>query len=536
MKHDAVKALRATLAADRPAYGLWVTMESPSITEMAVGLGLDWVVIDAEHGHLDWAELVAHVRATVRSATVCLIRLATLDAGLIKRALDIGADGVVLPWMESAAHVRAALHAARYPGAGRRGIGAERATAWGRCIAEHVAEAGDALVVPLIESVEGGARAAEMAAIDGVDLFFIGPADWSATAGQAGGWAGPAVQAQIADACAAIRAAGKQVGVVATSDDDLRRRRHDGFRFLALGLDGALLLRALDGMIAATGTLRALTTALSPRVIGTSANPLSATPPGIACERPARVVTSAQAPRIELDDGAVVTAFVGRHCAARDLTAAVVRFAPGGTLVRHVHAEPETVVVIAGAVVSECDGRRFRLGPGDSIVIPAGMPHRTGNADAAVDAVIHTAMPADAIARSLAPPAGRIDDATTGDPVQRARDGATNDHTGRGRVRCLSLRLSAGETLSARLHAVDCAIVVVSGRVRCRTPRECWTVEAASAIHLPRGVAHELLALDAAHLIETCGDAEPLDAMVDPATLCAIPAHAAVATMNRNHP
>jgi 2-keto-3-deoxy-L-rhamnonate aldolase RhmA len=97
MKIAAIRALRQHLAADRPTYGLWVTLESPSITEMAVGLGLDWVVIDAEHGHLDWKEIIEHLRATVRSNTVALVRIAELNVGLVKRALDIGADGVVVP-------------------------------------------------------------------------------------------------------------------------------------------------------------------------------------------------------------------------------------------------------------------------------------------------------------------------------------------------------------------------------------------------------------------------------------------------------
>src|SRR6201993_728316 len=101
MNTAAIKALREKLAADRPVYGLWVTLESASITEMAVAMGLDWVVIDAEHGHLDWKDILEHIRATVRSDTIVLVRIAELNLGLIKRALDIGADGVVVPWIES---------------------------------------------------------------------------------------------------------------------------------------------------------------------------------------------------------------------------------------------------------------------------------------------------------------------------------------------------------------------------------------------------------------------------------------------------
>src|SRR5438094_10561301 len=102
MKTAACRALRQNLAAGKPVFGLWVTLDSPAVTEMAVALGLDWVVIDAEHGHLDWKEIAEHLRATVRSETVALVRIAELNVGLVKRALDIGADGVVIPWIETA--------------------------------------------------------------------------------------------------------------------------------------------------------------------------------------------------------------------------------------------------------------------------------------------------------------------------------------------------------------------------------------------------------------------------------------------------
>ena len=77
----AIRKLREKLAAGQAVYGLWVTLESASVTEMAVALGLDWVVIDAEHGHLDWKEIVEHLRAAVRSETVALVRIADLIGG-----------------------------------------------------------------------------------------------------------------------------------------------------------------------------------------------------------------------------------------------------------------------------------------------------------------------------------------------------------------------------------------------------------------------------------------------------------------------
>ena len=126
MKTEAIQRLRSKCRAYETVYGLWITLESPSITEIAVAMGLDWVVIDAEHGHLDWKDIVEHLRATVRSNTVALVRVAELNAGLIKRALDIGADGVVVPWIETAQQLKQAIRFSRYPLEGVRGIGAEQ--------------------------------------------------------------------------------------------------------------------------------------------------------------------------------------------------------------------------------------------------------------------------------------------------------------------------------------------------------------------------------------------------------------------------
>jgi 2-keto-3-deoxy-L-rhamnonate aldolase RhmA len=265
MKLAAVSALRKQLAEDVPAYGLWVTLESPSITEMAVALGLDWIVIDAEHGHLDWKEIVEHIRATVRSNTVALVRIAELQVGLVKRALDIGADGVVVPWMESPDQLRRALAFAHYPPAGMRGIGGERATAWGQCIPQHVRESKEnVLVVPLIESVTGGKSVDALCNIPGVDIFFIGPADYSATAGHPGQWEGPGVAEQLLAIKDGIRSHGQHCGIVTTSLDNLTLRQNQGFRMLGLGMDCGILLRGLHAALAHVGRDRALNTAFIP--------------------------------------------------------------------------------------------------------------------------------------------------------------------------------------------------------------------------------------------------------------------------------
>lgn len=264
MNPAAIRKLRSQLAADEPVFGLWVTMESPSITEMAVGLGLDWVVIDAEHGHLDWKEIVEHLRACVRSDTVALVRIAERNGGLIKRALDIGADGVVVPWVETAEQLRQAVADARYAPEGLRGIGAERATGWGECLIEHTATANEhVLVVPIVETVRALGQVEPMSRVDGTELFFFGPADLSATAGYRGQWQGPGVAESILSAKDELRRAGKHCGVVAAGEEDLIRRREQGFRMIGLGLDGGLFLGALHRILKAAGRDRRLSASLA---------------------------------------------------------------------------------------------------------------------------------------------------------------------------------------------------------------------------------------------------------------------------------
>jgi 2-keto-3-deoxy-L-rhamnonate aldolase RhmA len=261
----AIGRLREKLAAGKSVHGIWITLEAPSLTEIGVGLGLDWIVIDAEHGHLDWKNIVEHLRAATRSSTVVLVRLAEDNPGLIKRALDIGADGVVVPHVESAAQLREIVKMAHFPPAGRRGIGAERATAWGECFAQHIKEAAThTLVVPLIESVNGIKQLPEMLKVEGAEIFWFGPADLSASAGYAGQWEGPGVAEQIVDGIKQVAAAGKNAGIVVRNEEDMGLRESQGVRVVGLGFDTGLIIAALRRMLAAAGKKPLLQTSLKP--------------------------------------------------------------------------------------------------------------------------------------------------------------------------------------------------------------------------------------------------------------------------------
>src|SRR5437660_2042838 len=107
--------LRRRLHARETCYGLWVSTESPSVTEAAVTLGLDWVCIDMEHGHQDFHEVMNHLRVVRGSETSALVRVPGIEMSAIKRALDMGAHGVIVPYVKSHSDVEKAFSYARYP-------------------------------------------------------------------------------------------------------------------------------------------------------------------------------------------------------------------------------------------------------------------------------------------------------------------------------------------------------------------------------------------------------------------------------------
>lgn len=237
--------LKQKLAAGKTTHGLWITLESPTITEIAVTLGYDWVCIDAEHGHLDFKEILEHLRATANSGTTALVRIQEIEQGLIKRVLDLGAEGIIVPQVTSAEEVAQAVRFAKYPPWGVRGVGGERATAWGLGL-KSLTQAANAetMVIPLMETVAAGNCIDAILDVKGVDAIFFGPADYSASAGHLGDWEGPGVAQRLLEIKDRIAARGLAVGIMATDVPNALMRTQQGFRMIGLGSDTGLLIRA----------------------------------------------------------------------------------------------------------------------------------------------------------------------------------------------------------------------------------------------------------------------------------------------------
>jgi 2-dehydro-3-deoxyglucarate aldolase/4-hydroxy-2-oxoheptanedioate aldolase len=514
MNTAAIKKLKQKIAVKETAYGMWITLESPSITEMAVALGLDWVVIDAEHGHLDWQQIAAHIRATVRSDTVALVRLAEHNMSLVKRALDVGADGVVIPWVETAQQLSELVKYANYPPAGVRGIGAERATAWGQCIPQHIAEANEnVLVVPIIESVRGGQNIAQMVEVQGVEMFILGPADYSSSAGYAGQWEGPGIGNQLLEINKTIMAAGKTCGVIATTEANLLERREQGFGLIGLGSDCGLLIGGLHTMLATAGRDRKIDASLTPTAGLVDASPLPRPPESFRPDRMEVMNEFGQGNKKEIQPGIVFEALVGAHNGAKNLTTGVVRFAPEAKLAYHTHPTTESIVLLKGSAIIDVEGRRYRLFPLDNVVIPPGVPHGVENLLTDGETLLNVAFPTTTPTRdNLEPiyPKRQMPDDSVGprtpglERVTRfasadrldAGQGATfidffNDNLMPGVEMSGGYGLfQPGGRLPAHIHDFDESICIVGGAATCVVEGRRYSMSGYATALEPRGRVH----------------------------------------------
>jgi 2-keto-3-deoxy-L-rhamnonate aldolase RhmA len=249
--------------------GLWIRLASPEVTEIAAEVGLDWICVDMEHGHLDWGDVHRHLAAAHGTGLGVLVRIAGLDLPTLKRALDLGADAVVVPLVRTAEEVRFAVDASRYPPAGARTLGQERAMRWGLAVREYVEAVADGgMVIPVIETPEAADAIDEIVAVDGVDAIFIGTGDLSAARGFVGQWRAPEIEPEIARIRAAADRHGVTVGIVAGRPDAVRRCRDEGVPLLGLGYDTDCFIAGLRDIRAAADPPRPVSADDTPTTLG----------------------------------------------------------------------------------------------------------------------------------------------------------------------------------------------------------------------------------------------------------------------------
>lgn len=256
--------LKGRLRAGERAFGGFVNAASPVTAEVMARAGYDCLMVDREHGPGD--VLTAQMQVTAIRTTGCaaLMRVPANDPVELKRALDIGLDGVMIPAIDTAEQARAAVAGCRYPPAGHRGMaaGVVRASGYGTDLTHYLAICErQLLVICQIETARGVDNVDEIAAVDGVDMLFVGPYDLSANLGHLGDPDHSDVDGAIARVAAAAGRAGKLLGIIPTPRRSVAELFGRGFNLVLGGADIILLREAaIAEVVAARQALSAVRT------------------------------------------------------------------------------------------------------------------------------------------------------------------------------------------------------------------------------------------------------------------------------------
>ncbi|MEV7631518.1 HpcH/HpaI aldolase/citrate lyase family protein [Microbacterium sp. NPDC089318] len=242
----------ALAAAERPLIGMWLSTGTTLNAEICAGSGIDWLLIDMEHGPNTILSVQQQLQVIAAYRVPAIVRVPVNDAVIIKQVLDTGAQNLLVPMVASGDEARAAVEAVRYPPAGVRGVGSglARSGRWGR-VTGYVPHASDTVSLFVqIESADAVDAAADIAAVDGVDGVLVGPADLAASMGFPGQQSHPEVLAAVQRVFQAVTAAGKKVGVNAFDPAGADAYLAAGAHFLSASADVTILARGAEALAA----------------------------------------------------------------------------------------------------------------------------------------------------------------------------------------------------------------------------------------------------------------------------------------------
>ena len=244
---------RQRVLAGETLIGAWASLDSPASAELLARAGLDWVVVDLEHGAATEASLLAHLYALDAGGTAALVRPPSGERLRIGRALDLGALGIVVPRLDTAEQAREAVTFLRFPPAGQRGVGLlTRGARLGTVNHAGVAALNDDILgIIQIESPVALEAAEEIASIDGVDCLFVGPADLSHSLGIPGQFANPTYQAALRSVVDACRKHGKAPGILLYDHASFRPHLDLGYTFVGIGADVSFVNDGIKAALAA---------------------------------------------------------------------------------------------------------------------------------------------------------------------------------------------------------------------------------------------------------------------------------------------
>ena len=232
------------------AVGAFVGIGHPDVTERLSILGFDWLLLDSEHGPLSYETMQVMMQAMRGDSCSPIVRVQWNDPVVIKRSLDLGAHGVLVPWVNSKAEAEAAVAACKYPPQGIRGCGPRRAALVGA--PDYIASANrDLLVAVQIETAEAVRNIGDIVAVEGVDVVYIGPVDLAMSMfGRPAAWDNADYLAAFDRVLEAARKAGKVAGMYCTADN-IAWAIEKGFRFPSAGGDDGFLMAGARAALAA---------------------------------------------------------------------------------------------------------------------------------------------------------------------------------------------------------------------------------------------------------------------------------------------
>ena len=226
--------------------GTFLNLGSSNAVEIAADVGFDWLLIDLEHGRGSFADLGALLMACRGSNASPIVRVRSVDADSVKFVMDSGAAGVMFPYVSTVEDAKRAVQYMKYPPVGTRGVaGIIRATNYGRKWKEYFSTANQhSLVVVQIETAEAVEAAESIAAVEGVDVLFVGPTDLSVSLECPGDFTQPHFIEALKKVIAACERHGKSAGIL-SRPEFVAQHKALGFRFFALGSDSGSIVSGL---------------------------------------------------------------------------------------------------------------------------------------------------------------------------------------------------------------------------------------------------------------------------------------------------
>jgi 2-keto-3-deoxy-L-rhamnonate aldolase RhmA len=245
------RSLRARLRERTPLIGTLVTLDSPEAAELLAECGFDWLFIDMEHSPpLDAAAAQRLVQA-VGTRAHTLVRVPDKGVPWIKKVLDIGCDGIIVPHVDGAGDAVGAVRAARYPPLGERSVGISRAQGYGLRFEDYMARANqDLVVVAQIEHIDAVNRIDEIVEVDGLGAIFVGPYDLSGSLGVLGQVEHESVRSAIDQVRRACERRALPFGVFAPTAEAARAERDRRSTLIAVGSDVSYLAAAAGQALA----------------------------------------------------------------------------------------------------------------------------------------------------------------------------------------------------------------------------------------------------------------------------------------------